>query len=105
MKLVKFLRDWADEFEAEGFGILSDEEWEEFVKVVKENPNAETSFWFGTNEGWEDETIESFYDCYKTIDLPYEEEIALQRLFGKVVDFGVFPHPLELIENLNQDSM
>lgn len=98
MKLVKFSRDWADEFEAEGFGILSDEEWEEFVKVVKENPNAETSFWFGTNEGWEYETIESFYDCYDEENLQNMEKSVLQKFFGKSVNFGVCPHPLELIE-------
>ena len=105
MKLVKFSRDWSDEFEAEGFCVLLDEEWEKFSDFVEKNPDALVSFWFGTNEGWEDETIESFYDCYKVVSLFYEEEKMLQDFFGRFINFGICPDPLALIESLDEENL
>jgi hypothetical protein len=102
MKLVKFSRDWADEFVAEGFDAIPDYEWEEFVEAVKENPDALTSYWFGTNEGWENETIKSFYDYYEVKELPYADGMTLYRFLIPNGSFGVFPHPLELIKNFDE---
>jgi hypothetical protein len=105
MQLVKFSSDWADEFTAEGFALMTDEE----AETHKEYFSKPRTFFFGTNEGWEDEEFEFTYTEVT------EEEAALlkklipdlERTTSKVIyegkeytftnggDFGQFPRVSE----------
>lgn len=49
--LVKFSRDWADEFQAEGLAILTADQVEALIEEVE---NGFREWDFGTNEGWEE---------------------------------------------------
>lgn len=76
LKLVKFSRDWADEFQAEGFIILSAEDVEKLDTLVSEG-NFE--WYFGTNEGFEAGDIEM--TDFEITDISEEEALFLERLF------------------------
>lgn len=103
MKLVTFNCSWADEFNAEGFAVFTDEDWvkaEEYLSQPRE-------WYFGTNEGWEDEV---FLDSCNVQDITEEEAATLCKLFPDLVrkthsfeyqgktrtyttggDYGIFP--------------
>lgn len=89
--LVKFSKDWADEFDVYGFAVFKKEEWEDLYKKLKENKNEPAgSVGFGTNEGWEDETIGDFIENVEIVPISKEEKVLLKKVFGKN-DFGYFP--------------
>lgn len=92
--LVTFKHNWADEFDAEGFSICDEIE----KQNILENAKNGVSFYFGTNEGWEDgEDISSGFNFEPITD---EEEQVLRKLFpslkttflvnGVVSTFGEF---------------
>lgn len=87
--LIKFDKDWADEFNVYGFKIFEQQEWDKLYKKLKKNKDKETSFGFGTNEGWDDETIQSFLDDLEIIEITEDEKTTLEKLFND--SFGVFP--------------
>lgn len=75
--LAKFCKNWADEFDQEGFTIYTPEEWEIQKKALSEP----RSFDFGTNEGWEDEV---FINSVTTQEITDEEADILYRLFPEL---------------------
>lgn len=75
--LAKFSLGWADETHEEGFAIFTPEEWE----IQKEKLSEPRTFYFGTNEGWEDEV---FLDSIRTIEITQEDYDVLKRLFPDV---------------------
>lgn len=72
--LVKFSRDWADEFQVEGFVVVEPAEAEE----LKEYFSTERSWYFGTNEGWEDEILIGSFDF---VEISLLHAAALNQLF------------------------
>ena len=92
--LVKFSRDWADEFDVEGFAIFTKKEWEDAVEKF-ESEKYHVSYFFGTNEGWEDEIDSDWLDNYNVTEITDEEYTIIENLFG--VEYGVFPNLLDLI--------
>ncbi len=92
MKLVIFDRDWADEFSPFGFAVMTEAELEEFKKYYSE----ERTWYFGTNEGFEDEILFNNY-AIKVQDITQEEADTLIRLFNlktsswSYADAGLFP--------------
>lgn len=48
--VVYYKESWADEFYLNDAIIISFNEWYDFVEYLKNNPNAETEIYFGTNE-------------------------------------------------------
>lgn len=71
--LVRFSRDWADEFTAEGLAILSQEQLDKLHK------NADKMDWFfGTNEGYYAGELET--SDFKSTPITREEEETLCRL-------------------------
>src|SRR4051812_49402234 len=63
--LVKFNRDWADEFYVSGFKVVDPEEVEE----IQAHFSVERTCYFGTNEGWESETL---LDAFEFIEISDE---------------------------------
>lgn len=98
--LVKFDKDWADEFSVYGFAIFEQSEWDDLYKKLKKNKNKEVSFGFGTNEGWDNESIGDFLSDIKVIQITNEEKLVITKLFGGN-DYGVFP---DFEEMLNEES-
>ena len=88
--LVKFSKDWADEFNADGFSIYEKTIWDDLYQKLKNNKDQEASFYFGTNEGWDDESIGDFLNSIKVTPITAEEKYVMQTLFGSN-DYGIFP--------------
>lgn len=90
MKLVVFDRDWADEFSPFGFGIMTEEEYQEWLAYYSQPQ----SWGFGTNEGYDEEVLA---DGCKVTDITQDEAEVLTRLFGlkkyewTYLEAGLFP--------------
>lgn len=93
--LVQWSKDWADEFNTDGFIVTTKTYWDKyFSKFLKLNS---VSFYFGTNEGWEDEDPQEFARGYTVSKIDKDQVKTLIQLFGKAYDedlfvnFGTFP--------------
>ena len=100
--LIKFSRDWADEFQAEGFRVVDSPEEADEVKRVWSKAR---TFFFGTNEGWEAEhqtgkgyihgpTYGVLANAMTFEPITDEEAESLRRLFGLtngISSFGIIP--------------
>lgn len=71
--LVEFSRDWADEFQAEGLCILTEEEAEKLKAWSDDDPE----WYFGTNEGFE---CGPLTHAFKYTEITEEEEKVLMKL-------------------------
>jgi hypothetical protein len=81
--LVKFEKDWADEFDVHGFKIYPDRAaWDKDVETLPE-----LEFSFGTNEGWDEGDIDE--SDFTVSEISEDQASVLVLLFGK--RFGVFP--------------
>jgi len=113
--LVKFKKNWADEFNVEGFFLATEEEYNLATKIIGEIGDKNTfRYYFGTNEGWgeyDEETIKEVWDnnyiatpiddtdmIYETIiiDMIYETFLK-ESTFGS---FGVVPTFSDLFEDI-----
>ena len=78
--LVKFEKDWADEFDVENFyarkGVTVEQETEQLQKELARGEYRG----FGSNEGWEPE--EQSIDDYKVTKISDEEFDVLHKLFN-----------------------
>jgi len=89
--LVKFNHDWADEFSVYGFAIMSQHEFD-VLKEFSKNMN----WYFGTNEGWEDEDLS---DGFSAQEISARDEYSLRLLFPELNrdSYGIFPNYKEII--------
>jgi len=53
--LLTFDEDWGDEFDVYGFTIMKTEKWKLFLAALQSVANTEFSWYFGTNEGYEED--------------------------------------------------
>lgn len=95
MKLIKWKKDWADEHDVFGFIILTEEQWQNWLKSSKEVEFPyERSFGGNQCLTWEDAN-EFEREC-EVIDITNDEHIMLRRLFGETyspnhIDYGWTP--------------
>lgn len=75
--LVKFSADWADEFRCDGFAVLDEVE----ATQLKAWASTERTFYFGTNEGWDDE---EFINDLTFTEITEEQAETLMTLFPKL---------------------
>jgi hypothetical protein len=94
--LVKFQRDWADEFYAEGFALYELNEWKKIAEKFIDNDNNINEYYFGTNEGWDDDTCEDFFESYTSTVIDEATYEAIKSQFPE--PFGIFPDPYELLD-------
>lgn len=108
--LVTFSKDFADEFNVDGFRVYDADVWQDLATQLAacERTNA---FWFGTNEGWEEDYElrgEEWLQAFTAEELSDSEYTALETLFGRVsgwgrdkgeqvISFGVFPSVVDLL--------
>ena len=82
MILVKFSKDWADEFTVYGFKFFENQE-----AVDLYMSNLPKSYSFGSNQGWEDSEFDS-YD-FEVIPMFKSTAETFISYFGK--EWGIFP--------------
>lgn len=97
--LVKWYADWSDEFVTSGFITTTQEKWEQYVSSLVEEDVGH--LYFGTNEGWDDMTLEEYLSHCTVVSLSAEERRALVNLFGSnifpdgddpnMIRYGIFP--------------
>ena len=88
--LVKFNKDWGDEFNVSGFSIYEKTIWNDLYEKLNNNKDKEVSFYFGNNEGWDDEYIGNFLKNIEITPITAEEKYVIGTLFGSS-DYGTFP--------------
>ena len=81
MKLLIFDKDWADEFDVYGFTLMSDEEYIYFDKAMNSISQEPCGWYFGTNEGYEDESIADMLSDVEVKDITLEEYNTIKKLF------------------------
>lgn len=91
--VVKFSRNWADEFDMKGARLFTKQDWDEYVIAVEGRSYIDCSF--GTNEGWEDETPKDWLRSFTVVEVTEEDAEAFKRIFPinyyKVHGTGYFP--------------
>ena len=97
MLLIKFDSNYADEFDTEGFIVMSQSEWLKHITHVEKhfekwNKTHEPDRWgnrhgievyFGTNESMIYETFDCYRRSFKVAELSESDYEVLKRLFGK----------------------
>ena len=68
-----------------------------YLRLVENKNNDAGSLCFGTNEGWDDETIGDFLNDIKIDLITNEEKKIITKLFGKE-EYGVFPDFERMLE-------
>lgn len=89
MKLVKWEKDWADEFDMTGFELMSDEKYAKFERSLKviEYP---TEACFGSNESYEFERADDITSGITAMDITEEEGQTIRKLFHKFDKYTSF---------------
>lgn len=99
MYLVGFNCGWADEFDVYGLGIL---EHDQYMKLLDWSKSA--TYYFGTNEGWEDEDLSS---CFTILTSNEDEILTVKKIlpfrdnvWSPFPTYGNFP----FIEDFEDDT-
>lgn len=91
--LGNFNCGWADEFDVHGFALMTAQEYEEFSLAFVKHADSAVYFYFGTNEGWDnEETHEEFLQHYKVKPISAEQYNTMLILFG-TAEYGHFYNP------------
>ncbi len=85
--VIKFSSDWADEFDAECFCAVPNTTVEEQKAFIQKRLDAGGGFYFGTNEGFEDDEL-TMRD-YEFSEISDEEYETFKRVFGVSYDGSV----------------
>ena len=87
--LVKFDKDWADEFDVRNFYTRKGVTVEQEVQRIGEELANSGYRSFGSNEGWEPEELS--IDDYDVVEISDEEFAVLHKLFsGRNPDYVAF---------------
>lgn len=101
--LVKFHKDWADEFDVYGFAIFKESEWLKIKKELEANKEKTAgSVYFGTNEGWDNETVGDFLKAFDAKLISNTEKGVITRLLGD--DYGMFPDIGAILNTEDEDD-
>jgi hypothetical protein len=109
--LVKFHRNWADEFDCDGFSVITEEEKTNTEKLVSHDliKDRDVNFSFGTNEGWEgDFTFSKLWkDVLKFEEISEDEYNTIRKLFLPKTSYkrsyGIFPEIPDLLDGIIYD--
>lgn len=86
MKLIKYNDNYADEFDVEGFLILTDEEWENQLHISKLvfDTLGSVEIYFGTNEFIEYDSFDEWLNTFKVKDISDELAKEIIEIFGLI---------------------
>lgn len=94
MLLLTFKKDWADEFDCEGFAFISEEQWE-YKKKEAEECEFPREVYFGTNECFKFKSAKNFINSFKLKSIFDEDVNKLKKLFDMNQHenlFGICPY-------------
>jgi hypothetical protein len=95
--LVKFSSDWADEFDMNGFKVMSEEEFEKY-KTGMNNEEYPYEAGFGTNEWFDYEDAEDVMNDLTIVEISVSEAEVLTKLFTDG-SFGWIPGHYAWVED------
>lgn len=93
--LVTFYKDWCDEFAVQGMKLYTLEEWAIEDEILKTKRNYWVSAYFGTNQGWEEETLADFENSYEVKSISESTYAELISIGAR--EKGTFFAPSELL--------
>ena len=103
MKLLKFKRDWRDEFDAEGYRLMSNEEYTLWNRAVQSVAKENCYFYFGTNEGWDEGSISEMLDYIEVSDVCLEAGLHIMlALRGIESHSGIGQFPDTMLEDCEE---
>ena len=103
--LLVFDMNWHDEFDLYGLRILTKEYWEKLEKAVNSVKDYMPGWYFGTNEGFDEETFEDILDNIKVIPLNEVDRDVLKKLkINKKWGAGQFPRFEDLLHDLSLEA-
>lgn len=87
--LVKFQKDYADEFDVYGICIMSPKEWVDYLKEAR-NDSYPNEKYFGTNECIDFHDYQDVMNSFTVELLSDKEALFMRTILGD--EFGWFPH-------------
>ena len=85
--LINESKDWADEFDLNFFEVVSEEDKKIYTVAKKVYGQWMDNYWFGTNEGWEDDFD---YLDFDLIELTDEEAKVFDKFHRKSYIINIF---------------
>jgi hypothetical protein len=99
--LYTFEKNWADEFDCNGFIVYNEETHKAMQKLIKKYGDHLTSFCFGTNEEWEDISLAKLAKSFKITVITDEAAANVIEMFSLTVrGFGIIPTIHHFAENV-----
>lgn len=89
-------KDWADEFDLPFGEIIEEEEYLKYEYAKNVLGELSDSYWFGTNEGWED-GFDYLNFVYKPIS---EQEVEVLKKFGLPNGYGIYHDFIDTLSNV-----
>lgn len=99
--VVKYHDSWSDEFEVDGFAVMSQEEYDSYEKAVHE-ASYPFNFGFGTNEDILYESPQDFLSKIVVCPITAEDANIIENIFGKYCHFGIFPCIDRFLESVEE---
>lgn len=93
--LINELRNWADEFEVSFYELLNEEDYQKYMYCKKKLGKFESYFYFGTNEGWEDDEGFDYLD-FNPIKISDDEARIIEKYFPGGEQ--IFEHLIDRLE-------
>lgn len=97
--LLKFRKDWADELDCYGTKIMPKPQWESLKTAIESVSREAVSYYFGTNEGWDD-PIGSYLQDITVKEIDNNTTMVLIATIG--AEFGNFPYLEDLLSDCTQ---
>lgn len=81
--LISIDRDWADEFNVEGFIVMTDSEWEDHKQLAQKlfEEKGSVELYFGTNEFLDYSSYDEYVGAFEVTELSTEQLDVLKSLF------------------------
>lgn len=87
--LLKFHKNWADEFDVSGFIALEEQEWKEYKdKVTEIIGNNGFEYGFGTNQSLDFNSAEDYLGEFQEVKISDEEYSFLKKHFPDTMYYG-----------------
>lgn len=98
--LIQFDSNYADEFDVEGFLVMTKEEWETHKAAIQKRFDAlppkdpskyygeELEAYFGTNESLSWGSMDAYLHDFKVTEISDEEHAVLKKFFGERIRNG-----------------
>ena len=86
--IVRYDGNWRDEMDIQGFVVMTDAEWKEHLRIVKERyANSHFEIYIGTNEYIEFDGYADYKDSIETKKLSETESEVLRKLFKSTLTY------------------